>query len=527
MRALLRWFPLWLALLAPALAGSPSPKVLHVGVGVDPQDLDPQIITGIPEARILRALCEGLVIIGPDGNLAPGVAQSWETSADGLQLTFRLRPEARWSDGRPLTAQDFVASYQRILTASLGARNAERLYPVVGAEDFHRGRLQDFSRTGFAAPENHLLRLTLRQPATFLLQLLTMPEWLPVPLHVITQVGRPDQPGNRWTRPEHFVGNVAFALRAWRPAQPLVVARSPTYWGRAAVRLDEIHFHPIEDAAVEERLFRQGRLHLTQTVPAAKIAPYRREQPESLRIDPFGGLYYYVCNTRRPPFDDPRVRRALALALDREALTRHVSQAGEEPAYSAVRPGLAGYPGAPAFRADPTEARRLLAAAGFPGGRGFPRVELLYNTAEQHRALAEAVQQRWRRELGIEITLLNQEWTVYLDAINRSHSFQLARGGWVVAEPHIHLERWQTGHATNQAGWSHAGYDRLLAAALAAPTTAERYARYREMEAILAEEMPFIPVYFHTLPRLVSPKVIGYRTTLEDAFPWAAVDLQP
>jgi oligopeptide transport system substrate-binding protein len=173
------------------------------------------------------------------------------------------------------------------------------------------------------------------------------------------------------------------------------------------------------------------------------------------------------------------------------------------------------------------EARRLLAAAGFPGGRGFPRVELLYNTAEQHRALAEAVQQRWRRELGIEITLLNQEWTVYLDAINRSHAFQLARGGWVTAEPHIHLERWQTGHATNQAGWGHAGYDRLLAAALAAPTTAERYARYREMETILAEEMPFIPVYFHTLPRLVSPKVLGYRTTLEDAFPWAAVDLQP
>jgi oligopeptide transport system substrate-binding protein len=228
MRALLRWFPLWLALLAPALAGSPSPKVLHVGVGVDPQDLDPQIITGIPEARILRALCEGLVIIGPDGNLAPGVAQSWETSADGLQLTFRLRPEARWSDGQPLTARDFVASYQRILTAGLGARNAERLYPVVGAEDFHRGRLTDFSRTGFAAPEDHLMRLTLRQPATFLLQLLTMPEWLPVPLHVITKVGRPDQPGNRWTRPEHFVGNGAFALRAWRPAQPLVVARSPT-----------------------------------------------------------------------------------------------------------------------------------------------------------------------------------------------------------------------------------------------------------------------------------------------------------
>lgn len=525
-RATLAWVSL-LILAAPILSAAAPVKILQVGNGADPQDLDPQIITGIPEARLTRALFEGLVVLDASEKVAPGVAQSWDVSPDGLVYTFHLRSEARWSNGRPVTAHDFVRSYQRILSAGLGAQNAERLYLVAGAEDFHRGKLTDFARTGFKALAPHTLQLTLHQPATFLLNVMTMPEWMPVPIEVVEKAGPLTKPGNRWTRPENFVGNGPFALKNWRPGQRLVVTRSPTYWDRARVKLDEIHFHPVDNPNVEERMFRTGQLHVTNIVPLSKIATYRKEMPASLRIDPYGGLYYYVFNTQRPPFNDVRIRRALSFALDRAALVKNVALAGEEPAYSFVRPGLAAYPGTPTFAADLAEARRLLAAAGFPGGRGLPPVELLYNTSENHRAVAEAIQEMWRKNLGVAVTLTNQEWKVYLDVLNKSHDFQVARAGWISAEPHIHLERWQTGHATNQPQWSNADYDRLLRAALAAPTTEERYGHYREMEKILGAEMPVAPLYFYTLPRLMNPKVIGYRTTMEDAFPWKEVDLAP
>lgn len=512
---------------APVSFSASAPQILQVGNGVDPQELDPQVITGIPEARILRALFEGLVICDAQGKIAPGVARSWDISSDALVYTFHLRPDARWSNGRAVTAEDFVRSYQRILSPGLGAMNADRLHHVAGAEDFHRGRITDFGRTGFVALGPHTLQVRLRQPATFLLNLMTMPEWLPVPVDVVAQAGPVAQPGNRWTRPETFVGNGAFVLKTWRNGQKLVVARSPTYWDRARVQLDEIHFHPVDNPNVEERMFRSGQLHMTSIVPLSKIATYRREMPASLRIDPYGGVYYYLFNTRRAPFTDARVRRALAYAIDREALVRNVTLAGETPAVSFVPQGITGYRSTHPFKPDLAEARRLLAAAGFPAGRGFPPVELLYNSSENHRAIAEAVQQMWRKNLGLEVTLANQEWKVYLDSINRSHAFQVARAGWISAEPHIHLGRWQTGNASNHAQWSHPEYDRLLEEALAAPTTEARFACYRQMEQILNDEMPIAPIYFYTLPRLMSPKVTGYRTLMEDSFPWKEVGLGP
>ena len=507
-------------------AGAP-PKILQVGLGVDPQEIDPHLALGIPESRLLRTLSEGLVRTDTDMKIVPALAKSWDISGDGLRYTFHLRPEARWSHGRPLTAHDFVRSYQRVLTPALGAQYVANFYAIMGAEDYNRGKLTDFGHVGVKALDDHTLELRLRYPATFILYFLTTMAFRPVPLDVIAKHGPPTEPGNRWTRPENFVGNGPFVLKSWQSGQKIVVARSPNYWDRAKVKLDEIHFHLVDNPNVEERMFRTGQLHLTNTVPLSKITSYRRDFPAALRLDPFGGTYYFPMNVRRAPFNDVRVRRAFALAVDREQLVQKVTLGGEIPAYHAVPPGLLGYVSTATFKADLATARQLLADAGYPGGKGLPPVELLYNTSENHRVIAEALQQMWRRNLGVNVTLANQEWKVYLDVLTKTRNYQIARAGWVSAEPHLHLERWATGHHDNFAQWSNAEYDRLVQAALAAPTTAARYQSYQRMEQILNDEMPFIPIYFYTLPRLVSPKVVGYRTNLDDTFPWQDVDLKP
>ncbi|MFO1449396.1 MAG: peptide ABC transporter substrate-binding protein [Opitutaceae bacterium] len=525
--------PVWSCLLlvcalgvAAASAATP-PKVLHFGNAVEPQDLDPQSVTGVYEARILRALLEGLVCTGADQSVTPGVAKSWEISPDGLVYTFHLRADARWSTGAAVTALDFVRSYRRLLTPSFGAPYADRFYYVAGAEAYHRGTLRDFSQTGFQALDPQTLQLTLHQPAPFLLDLMTRVEWLPVPMEVIEKVGPADRPGNRWTRPEHFVGNGPFLLTSWRAGQKIVVSRSPTYWDRSHLKLDEIHFYPVENPEVEERMFRTGQLHVTSALPLTKIAAYRREASPALRIDPWGGLNFYVFNVKRAPFNDVRVRRAFSLAVDREAIVKNVSLAGDEPAYHTVPNGLAGYRSNQGFTMDVTEARRLLAEAGYPGGKGIAPIQLLYNTSENHRAVAEAVQQMWRKNLGVSVSLTNQEWKVYLDTVKSTRDFQIARSGWLMSEPHLHLDRWATGNANNDANWSHSGFDRLLQASLAAPTLTARYELYQQMEKIMVDEMPILPIYFVSLARLINPKVTGYRTTTSDSYPWKETDLLP
>ncbi|HEY0947854.1 MAG TPA: peptide ABC transporter substrate-binding protein, partial [Opitutaceae bacterium] len=275
--------------------GAPPKKILHFGNGSEPQDLDPQILTGVPEHHLMNALFEGLVSPDPEdkGVPQPGVAERWEISPDGLVYTFHLRADAHWTDGQPVTAQDFVASYRRMLTPSLGADYAYMLFHLDGAEDFYRGLITDFAQTGCKALDDHTLQLKLRQPAPFLLNAMQHYAWFPVPVHVVEKFGGLDRKGTDWTRLENFVGNGPFRLKAWRPNQHLIAERSPTYWDRARVKLDEIHFYPIELAETEERMFRTGQLHVTNEVPLTKIAVYRRDLPEALKLEPWCGVYFY------------------------------------------------------------------------------------------------------------------------------------------------------------------------------------------------------------------------------------------
>lgn len=503
-------------------------QILHRGIGNEVTELDPHLVTGIAEGNVLRALFEGLVTEHPqDLRPVPGVAERWEISPDGREYTFHLRTNAQWSDGEPVTAGDFVASFRRILTPALSAEYANMLYVLRGAEDYHKGRSTDFGSVGALALDPRTLRLTLENPAPYFLSLLTNPPWYPVPLAVIARHGAVDRRGNPWTRPDKFVGNGSFLLREWRPHQVIVVAKNPAYWDAATVRLNAIHFYPIDSVDAEERAFRSGQLHLTEFTPVGKIDSYLKTAPQLLRRDPYLGTYFYRFNTRRPPLNDVRVRRALALAPDRRLITGQVTRGGQIPATSLTPPGTAGYTATAALSQDLDAARRLLAQAGFPGGRGLPPLELLYNTSENHRAVAEALQEMWRRELGVEVRLVNQEMKVVF-AARRAGDFQVLRSDWIgdYLDPATFLDIFRGDSGNNYTGWNNAEYDALLDAAARTADPAARFALFQKAESILLSEAPLMPLYHHTHVFLIQPSVKGWYANLLDHHPYKHVWLE-
>lgn len=517
------FWSLLLTLLA-CTALAKSPMVLRIGNGAEPQDLDPQAVTGEPEHKILMALFEGLVSADPkDLHPIPGQAESWEISKDGRIYTFHLRAGLKWSNGDPITADDFVQSYKRMITPAFAAENAYLIYNFVqGAEEYYKGELKDFSAVGFKAIDARTLQVTLKNPTPFLLKLIACHQsWFPIPAKVIEQSGSLYARGTSWTKAGKLVGNGPFILTEWLPNQKIVVARNPNYWDAANVKLDAIEFYATEDLNSEERMFRTGLLDVTKELPISKIDVYRKKYPESLQTGPFLCVYYYRFNVTRPPFNDKRVRKALGLAINRESIVKNVTRGGQTPAYSISYPGNAGYTPRAKLTGDLVEAKRLLAEAGYPDGKGLPPIEFLYNTHDGHRVIAEAVQAMWRTNLGVEMTLHNQEWKVFLDS-QHSGNFQVTRWSWLAdyADPNVFLEVWTTGNGNNDGKWSNAEYDRLFQAALAAKDDTERYEIYQKMDAILVDECPGIPFYYYMRLFAMNPKVKGYYPTLIDIHPY-------
>jgi oligopeptide transport system substrate-binding protein len=502
-------------------------QVLHRGIVHELAGLDPHLATQASDYSVLSALFEGLVAEDPvDLHPVPGVAASWNISPDGLTYTFHLRANARWSNGDPVTARDFVASYRRVLTPSLAAENAYLLYVVRGAEAFHHGQSADFASVGIAAPDARTLVVTLAHPAPYFLSLLNHPVWFPVPLPTIEQSGPIAQRGNPWAQPGRLVGNGPFTLVEWRAHQRLVVARSPTYWDAATVRLREIDFYPFE-VETEERAFRAGQLHVTDALPPTKIEAYRRTQPNLLRIDPLLGTYFYRLNVARPPFNDVRVRRALALAVDRQAIVEQILRGGQLPAPAFTPPGTAGYTPPAGIPTDFAAARRLLAEAGFPGGQGLPVLEILFNSSETHRVIAEAVQEMWRRELGLDVRLASMENNSALDA-RRTGNYQILRSVWIgdYDDPQNFLSIWTGDSGNNFTGWTDPAYDALLRQAELATDPTHRFALLQQAETRLLDAAPLIPIYYYTHVFLIQPSVRGWHPTLLDHHPYKHVWLE-
>lgn len=506
------------------------PQILHLGNGAEPMGLDPQIVTGVPEHHIISALIEGLVTENKKNlNPEPGTAERWETSEDGLVWKFHLREDAKWSNGDPVTANDFVQSYQRMLTPSLGSQYAYMLHVVKNAEAYNSGKLKDFSQVGFEAINDKQLNITLKAPTPYFLSLLNHYSWFPVHIPSIKKHGGIDKPDNRWTLPGNFVGNGPFILDKWEINKVIVVKKSSTYWDRKTVKLEEIHFHPISDVEVEERAFRSGQIHVSNTIPLNKIEVYRKKDAGKLRIDTYLGTYFYRLNTKRKPLDDKRVRMALALAVDRESIVRNIHYRTVKVAGNITPPGTGGYTyqGSP-LKYDPDKARQLLAEAGFPGGQGFPKLSVLYNSSEQHRRMAEVIQQMWKKNLGIEIELANEEWKVYLKT-SQEMDYDISRAGWIGDYPDANtfLDMWLTDGGNNYTGFSLVEYDKLIADAANAPSVEARLALFQKAEGLLMEEMPILPIYFYTARYLINPRVREWHPTILNHHPYKHVYLAP
>ena len=493
-----------------------GPPALRVGNGTEPQGLDPHTVTGVPEQRILGTLFEGLVDVDPDDlTPVPAVAESWSVSVDGTVYTFTLRPQARWSNGDLVTAHDFVYAWQRILTPALASEYAYMLHCLKNAKDFNEGRITDFEQVGVHALDERTLEATLENPTPYFLSMQIHYTWFPVHRRTIEAFGRMDERGTKWTRPGNLVGNGAYVLERWAPNNIIEVVANEHYWNAAQVRLKRIFFYPIDNLLTEERSFRTGRLHLTESVPLAKVPVYRRKHPELIRIDPYLGAYYYRINVTRPPLDDVRVRRALAMSVDRVAVTKNVLTGGQAPAYAFCVPDTAGYTCASAVPYDLEEARRLLAEAGYPKGAGCPRIELLYNTSQNHKLIAEAVQRMWKEQLNVDVGLLNQDWKVYLDSQNNL-DYDVCRAGWIgdFVDPVNFLECFTTGNGNNRTGWSSPEYDACIARAAQTVEQQARFDLFQQAERILLEGAPIIPIYYYTRVYLKSPEVRGWHSNL-------------
>lgn len=519
---LLAALPLLFCACAKSTPKAAGANVFHVGNRSEVQDLDPHLCSGVAEFRALGALFEGLCVLDPRTmQPKPGAAAAWTLSGDGRVYTFDLQPNGKWSDGTPLTAEDFVYSWQRMLTPALGGEYAYLLHCLKNGKAFNEGKLSDFSQVGVKALSPLKLEVTLESPVPYFLSMQIHFAWHPVPRHVIEKFAPMAQRGSAWTRAENHVGNGPFKVTSWRPDEVLETVRNPHYWDAANVKPDGISFYPIANEQQEERRFRTGGLDMTYTVPMHMIEEYKAAHADELVLAPFLQTYYYRFNCSKPPFNDPRVRRAFSMALDREEIAKHVAKAGEQPAYAFVPPNTAGYTCAYKAPADLEAARALLAEAGYPGGKGLPPLDLLYNTSESDKLFSEAVQRQWKEGLGADVRLLNQEYKVYLDSMSRLN-YDICRSTWLgdVLDPINFLECFLTGQGNNRCGYSSPEFDALIAQVYAESDPARRADLMQQAERRLLEDSPFAPMLYMTQKFLLRPGISGAETNLLGYFRW-------
>jgi oligopeptide transport system substrate-binding protein len=508
--------------------------IFHFGNGSEPQGLDPHVVTGVPENHILRAMFEGLAVKNPYTlEPEPGVASSWDVSDDGRVITFHFNPQAKWSNGEAITAADYVWSWKRLLTPILGAEYAYMLFPVKNAEAFNKGKITDFSEVGVKALDDATLQVTLNERTPYFLQLMDHYSAFAVHQATIEKHGKATDRYTQWTRVENMVSNGAFKLKNWQLNRRIELEKSDTYWDRDNVKLNGIIYYPTENVVSEERMFRVGQLHYTGSVPLGKIPVYQAMEDSPYVQAPYLGTYYYLLNTKVPPTDNINVRKALSLAVDRDKLNKTVLKGTVFSAYSITPPDTLGYYPPRLFSFDAQRARELLAQAGYPNGEGWPGLELTYNTSEDHRKIAVALQQMWKDILNIEVTLANQEWKVYLDSVTNMH-FQIARRGWIgdYVDPNNFLDLFITGGGNNNTGFANPAYDEMvLREAPQAATKEERFAIFEKAETLLMEQMPIIPIFTYTSKHLIHPSVNGMPPNLMDSmnmkYVWLDKDWQP
>jgi ABC-type oligopeptide transport system substrate-binding subunit len=486
---------------------APAGNVFRFSNGAEPEYIDPNLMTGQPDGRIARMSFEGLTNLEhPSLHVKPAVASSWEISPDQLTYTFHLRHDAKWSDGVPVTAHDFEYSWKRILNPATASRYAAHLYHLVNGQAYNEGKITDADQVGVRALDDYTLEVRLAYPVPFFLQLAAFYTLLPIPKHVVEKVG------NEWSEPPHVVNNGPFRLVEHRPNARMELVRNEHYWNAAAVRLERVIAYSIDDNYTSANMYKAGVIDFipSRNVPA-EFVPQLHGRYQDLVSSPFLANYYYLVNVTRPPLTDPRVRRALGMAINRQAITDELLRGGEVPSSHFAPLGLPDYtsPAGPEY--DPEQARKLLAEAGFPGGKGFREIRILFNYSDKHRKIAEAIQQMWMKNLNIPVALLNEEWASYLKSIN-DLDFDVARRGWIgdYPDPSNFIELLESTNGNNNTGWKNAEFDRLMRASRVELNPVKRLQILAQGEALMLEQMPVLPIFSDISNNLVKPYLRGY-----------------
>ena len=458
-------------------------NTLQRGLSSDPETLDLHKARSTQAADVLRDLGEGLVGYTATGELVPAAAESWKLSDDGLVYTFQLRDELRWSNGEPVTARHFVDGMRRLVNPATAAFYAQMLTSIENADGIISGDIP-VSMLGVEAPDEKTLVLRLTQRTPYLLSLLTHPSTFPVHTPSL------EAHGESHARPGRLVTNGAYRLEAWVPGSLIVLKRNEYYWNNAGTAIDAVNYHVMVNNAAELNRYRAGDLHITNTVPADSFQQVREAYGDQLRVAPYLAVYYYGFNLSKPPFkDNLPLREALSMAIDREQLTTTVTGRGEQPAYSWVPPGVDNYsPAQVGFVALDKEERERLARVRYKEAGYGPdnplQVEVRYNTSDLHRKVAVAVQSMWREVLGVEATLINEEFQVLLANMRDAEITQVFRSSWTgdYNDAHTFLSVLQSDSATNMPRYASEEFDELMRRA--AEVLRERVDEYADDEGI-------------------------------------------
>ncbi|EPK7575432.1 ABC transporter substrate-binding protein [Klebsiella michiganensis] len=505
------------SMVIPALAAQVPPgtalaekQELVRNNGSEPSSLDPHKVESDVENNIISDLFEGLVSVSPTGEIEPRLAEKWENK-DNTVWTFHLRPGVTWSDGTAITAQDIVWSWQRLvspLTASPYASYPGNMHIVNGAEIAQGQKAPE--TLGVKAIDDATLEVTLTQPNAAFLAMLAHPSLVPLDKVLISRYG------DKWTKPEHIVTSGPYKLSQWVVNERIVAERNPRYWDNAHTVINKVTYLPISSETADVNRYKAGEIDIVYTVPINQFAQLKKNMGDQLDVSPQLATYYYEFNTTRPPFNDPRVRRALNMALDKDIIAEKVLGQGQRPAWLISQPDIGGVKlHNPEYASWPrekriAEAKKLLSEAGY--NETHPLVfNLLYNTSESHQRIAIAASSMWKKNLGVEAKLQNQEWKTMLDAMH-THNFDAVRYAWIADydDAATFLNNFRTGDSENTSQYSNPAYDEALRNAAKASDTTARGKFYQQAEDLLGQDVPAIPVYHYVRTHLGKPWVGGF-----------------
>lgn len=479
------------------------------------KSIDPALNTAVDGHQVIYGVFEGLCRLDERDQGIPGIAESWDISEDNLTYTFHLR-DAKWSDGQPVKASDFVYAWKRAVDPATAAEYGYQMYYLKNGEAINNGE-KPVDELGVKAIDDKTLEVTLENITPYFLQLTAFPTYMPVREDVVSA-----DPEGWALNMDTYIGNGPFKVQEWKHDDVLKLVKNENYYDADKVKLDGIDYVFIVEASTAVSAFESGEIDYMEAVPAEKIAVLEEANDENFKILPYLGTYFYIFNMNQEPVNNLKVRKALSLAINRTDIVEQVTKAGQVPATGFVPKGVSMSDGTTDFQetagdynmpiddSKVEEAKQLLAEAGYPDGQGFPTIELLYNTNEGHKAIAEAIQAMWKQNLGINVELRNEEWKVFQTSRNEGN-YTVARHGWIgdYVDPMTFLDMWITASGNNDAKFSNPKYDELISKAKST-LGKERDDAMLEAQAILMEELPVMPIYYYT-------NAILMRSTVKNA----------